>query len=72
MSKTNNSNTKMQPGENIAGLSDNKAYLQFLSDMKDESPMSKKERNHFVEILRQQGRKLNRLMEIPTLHEAQL
>ncbi|MDR1502564.1 MAG: hypothetical protein LBT43_08925 [Prevotella sp.] len=65
MSKTHNSDIKMESGENVAGLSDNKAYLRFLSDMKDESPMSKKERNHFVEILRQQGLKLNRLMELP-------
>jgi len=66
-----NFNTDMQSGENVAGLSDDKAYDQFLFDMKDESPMSMKERCHFVGILRQQGRKLNRLMEFPVL-ETQL
>jgi hypothetical protein len=57
----------MQSGENVAGLSDEKAYEQFLFDMKDESPMSMKEKYHFVGILRQQGQKLNRLMEFPVI-----
>jgi hypothetical protein len=61
------SNLNTQSCEHVAGLSDGKAYDRFLSDMKAESPMSVEERKHFVEILRQQGRSLNHLMEFPVL-----
>jgi len=56
-----------QSGENVAGLSDDKAYEQFLSDLKQDSPMNQKERCHFLTLLFQQGRTLNRLIETPVL-----
>lgn len=61
----------LQSGENVAGLTNDKAYIQFLSDMKGESRMNPKERFHLITILRQQGRELNCLIENP-LPELQL
>lgn len=52
-----------QSGADTAGLTDDNAYNQFLSDLKDESLMNMRERYHFIEILRPQGYRLNRLIE---------
>lgn len=52
-----------QSGAGIAGLTAGNAYNRFLSDLKDESLMNTGERYHFVEILRPQGCRLNRLIE---------
>jgi len=51
----------------VSGLTNDKAYRQFLNDIKKESPMVPHERRGLMEVLRSQGRKLNRLMEIPML-----
>ena len=63
--------TSSQSGENVAGLTDDKAYRQFLSDMKEESLMNQMERCNFIKLLRRQGCRLNRLIEI-TVFEPQL
>lgn len=56
-------NYTSQSGENSAGLTDDNAFNQFLSDMKDDSPMNVRERFHLIELLRPHGRRLNRLIE---------
>lgn len=56
-------NYTSQSGENVAGLTDDNAFNQFLSDMKDDSPMNMWERYHFIQILHPQGCRLNRLIE---------
>ncbi len=51
-----------QSGENIAGLTEDKAYNQFLADMAKETPMKPCERRGFLETLRSHGSRLNSLL----------
>lgn len=51
-----------QSGENIAGLTDDKAYRQFLADMAQETHIKPRERRGFLETLRSHGSRLNSLL----------
>lgn len=51
-----------QSGVNVAGLTDDKAYRQFLADMAQETPMKPRERRGFLETLRSHGKRFNNLL----------